>query len=110
MSPLVALRVRALTTLGFAYCLYAYVSYAAHWIIPVCVFRLLTGLPCPLCGLTRSVGAALNGDWTGSFRFHILGLALVVAVVAAAVVVIAQKLRSMKRQSQLALYPGKIFG
>ena len=82
MNSLGVRRTRALTFLGFGYLAYAFVSYQAQWNIPVCVFRLVTGLPCPLCGLTRSVGAALSGQVMTALRFHILGPAVVLANVA----------------------------
>lgn len=39
-----------------------------------CTFHNLTGLPCPGCGLTRSLVAAAHGDLAGSLTFHRLGL------------------------------------
>ena len=30
---------------------------------PVCLFRLVTGQPCPTCGTTRLVLAAAHGHW-----------------------------------------------
>lgn len=51
-----------------------------------CTLRAVTGLPCPLCGLTRSVAAAGGGDLAASFERHPLGLpalALAAALLAA---------------------------
>ncbi len=39
-----------------------------------CSFLDLTGLPCPGCGLTRSVVSAVHGDLVGSWDFHRLGM------------------------------------
>ena len=39
-----------------------------------CTFHNLTGLPCPGCGLSRSLVAAVHGDIAGSYAFHRLGL------------------------------------
>jgi hypothetical protein len=48
----------------------------------LCPFRLVTGIPCPFCGLTRSVFAAGQGLWTVSLEHHVLGpLVLVLAAV-----------------------------
>ena len=47
-----------------------------------CPFRLATGLPCPFCGMTRSVYAAGQGDLQTSLERNPLGpLALVVAAI-----------------------------
>lgn len=40
----------------------------------LCGFRRLTGLPCPGCGLTRSVVTLGNGDLKGAFEHHPLGV------------------------------------
>lgn len=39
-----------------------------------CIFKNLTGLPCPGCGLSRSIVAAAHRDLTGSLSYHRLGL------------------------------------
>ena len=52
--------------------------YAATPVHPplVCPLRALTGIPCPLCGMTRAVTAAMRGDFWASLRFQPAGLAL----------------------------------
>jgi hypothetical protein len=45
-----------------------------------CPFRLMTGIPCPSCGLTRSWVALMHGSLSESVAYHPLGP--VVAVVA----------------------------
>jgi hypothetical protein len=42
-----------------------------------CPFRAMTGLPCPLCGMTRAVTAGLRGDVVASLRFQPAGLVLI---------------------------------
>ncbi len=39
----------------------------------LCVLKQTTGIPCPGCGLTRSVVSAVHGDWVASRAFHRLG-------------------------------------
>lgn len=39
-----------------------------------CIFHNLTGLPCPGCGLSRSIVAAAHGEIISSFSLHRLGL------------------------------------
>jgi hypothetical protein len=43
----------------------------------VCPFRLLTGLYCPFCGMTRSFVYTLHGHVGDAFAAHLFGPALV---------------------------------
>jgi len=54
----------------------------------LCPFRAVTGLPCPFCGLTRSMFALGQGDLDDSIRFSPIGplVAALAAVVGCAVV------------------------
>ncbi len=45
-----------------------------------CIFRATTGLPCPGCGLTRSMVAAAHGRLAVSFSHHRLGLLTLIYV------------------------------
>jgi hypothetical protein len=54
------------------------------WI--VCPFRLLTGLPCPMCGMTRAVASLLRGNWQDALAFHLLS-PLALAAIGAWIVV-----------------------
>lgn len=38
-----------------------------------CGFRVLTGYPCPSCGLTRSVCFTVRGELGSAFRLHPMG-------------------------------------
>jgi len=40
---------------------------------PVCLFRFLTGMPCPGCGLTRSFCALLHGELGAAWTFNPFG-------------------------------------
>lgn len=40
---------------------------------PLCQMKMLTGLDCPGCGLTRSFIALAHGQWRDSFRFNAAG-------------------------------------
>jgi Protein of unknown function (DUF2752) len=48
----------------------------------LCPFRLVTGLPCPFCGMTRSLLALGRGDLSASVGFHPLGPVLLLAALA----------------------------
>ena len=44
--------------------------------VPICLFRYLTGLPCPGCGLTRSFSCILHADFGRGYDFHPFGYLL----------------------------------
>lgn len=46
----------------------------------LCVFRLATGLPCPFCGTTRSVGSLLQGDLTSALAFNPFGIIVMLLI------------------------------
>ena len=48
-----------------------------------CLFREVAQLPCPGCGLTRSLKAMWSGDFMIAFRYHPLGSPLFAACVLA---------------------------
>src|SRR5262245_6439582 len=50
----------------------------------ICLFRQLTGRPCPTCGLTRSWSAAARFDARESAAWHPLGIPALLATVAVA--------------------------
>jgi hypothetical protein len=41
--------------------------------VPICLFRYLTGLPCPGCGLTRSFSCILHGEFERGYEYHPFG-------------------------------------
>ncbi len=62
---------------------------AAAWpLLPVhapfaCPLRAITGLPCPLCGMTRACVAAVHGHLATSLAFNPAGVLVIVAAVVA---------------------------
>jgi len=57
-SPALPLAVTGWSYLGYAFALHA----LAITTPPVCLFLLLTGTSCPLCGMTRAFGALMAGN------------------------------------------------
>jgi hypothetical protein len=54
--------------------------------VPICPSHLVTGLPCPGCGLTRSVSCAIRGDLSLSWHYHPFGAGILLLVAVVAVV------------------------
>jgi hypothetical protein len=44
--------------------------------LPPCSFRVLTGLPCPSCGMTTSFALLMHGDLENSLRANAVGTLL----------------------------------
>jgi hypothetical protein len=98
----------AAATLGAA-CLGAAAGAAGEDSPVLCPLRAATGIPCPFCGLTRSVGAAGAGDLDGSLRLSLLGLpAIVAAAVLLALLARARVAGRGLRWSRPALVLGAI--
>ncbi|MBU6401859.1 MAG: DUF2752 domain-containing protein [Verrucomicrobia bacterium] len=47
---------------------------AWHLALPVCLFKTLTGWPCPFCGSTRCLTALGQGDLAAALRWNPLAL------------------------------------
>lgn len=57
--------------------------YNLGWRIPglVCPLRHWTGIPCPTCGMTRSLMAMVRGDWEQALIHHVFGPLLLIGLV-----------------------------
>ena len=44
--------------------------------VPLCLYRMVFGVRCPGCGLTRSVSCAVRGMWAESLSYHPFGAVL----------------------------------
>ena len=67
-----------------------YAETGRPWTGPVfCIFRSVTGQPCPFCGTTRSVASASLGNFDQALNENALGLTFTVAM---AVVFVSPKL------------------
>ncbi len=42
-----------------------------------CPVKMLTGIPCPGCGMTKSILCLFHGEWQKSISFHAFGPVLV---------------------------------
>jgi hypothetical protein len=41
--------------------------------LTICQMRRVTGLPCPTCGITRSLSMLTKGEWRRACAYHPLG-------------------------------------
>ena len=85
-APCIAMLVTA-AMLSPAACLF---GTARQLGVPGCSWLARTGWPCPSCGLTTSVAAAVHGDVVGSLRAQPFGLVLALAAGTLAVAGILQ--------------------
>ncbi|MEQ8349954.1 MAG: DUF2752 domain-containing protein [Leptospiraceae bacterium] len=64
-------RLQALRYLAPIFLMLAY--WAGNSGVSICFFYSITGLPCPGCGMTRSVHFLIHGDLIHSLKYHPLG-------------------------------------
>jgi len=51
-------------------------------ILSICLFHNLTEIPCPLCGLSRSLYLNLHGQFSAAFSIHPLGILILLILIA----------------------------
>jgi hypothetical protein len=56
------------------------------WKVWLCGFREFTGLPCPGCGMTRSMAALTHGHWESGIAHHPLGPLLFLGALSTAII------------------------
>ena len=49
----------------------------------VCLYKRITGIPCPSCGSTRSVLSILKGDFVGALLWNPFGLIIISVLILA---------------------------
>lgn len=70
---------RALSCIGVLF-----IAWLALYLLDIgCVFRLMTGIPCPGCGMTRAWLAALRLDFAAAIAYHPLFWVVPIAFVLA---------------------------
>ena len=57
-------------------------AFEAVYFLP-CVFKGVTGMPCPGCGMTRACSAILQGEFSTAWRYHpfsflLIGLSILI--------------------------------
>lgn len=75
---------------------YPYIEGIAGTIMPGCLFHRITGLPCLLCGMTRSLAATTHGHLGEAFRMHLLGPPFFLLVSAVSIALAAEFILSRR--------------
>ena len=73
----------------------------------LCPLKMLTGLPCPGCGITKSLVYFYEGDLQKSLYYHILG-PFVVAFCIATIVVLTTEIKTKKEYFNTLLFNKKL--
>ena len=88
-----------LAAIGWSYLAYAFALHAFRiQTPPVCIFHLLTGHPCPLCGMTRAFGRLMAGDVVGATHFNAFAIPVFIIWLAISVAYTAQSLAGIQAQ------------
>ena len=75
----------------------------------LCPFKMLTGFPCPGCGITKSIVYFYEGDVLKSVSFHILG-PFVVLFCMALIIILTAELYTSKNYFNSVFYNRKLAG
>lgn len=71
-----------LMLVGYAWLGWNVIEGSAHSAVPsVCLFKEVTGLPCPSCGTTRALLLLAHGRFRDSFMMNPFGMMLALALV-----------------------------
>ena len=72
----------SLSLAGYVWLGWNFIEGSAHSAVPsVCLFKEVTGLPCPSCGTTRSLLLLAHGQLRDSFMTNPFGIMLAFALV-----------------------------
>jgi hypothetical protein len=73
----------------------------------ICPFKMLTGMPCPSCGITKSIVSFYEGDVPKSLHYHVLGPATVLFSISIIVLLLIE-IKTKKEYFNKYLYSRKI--
>jgi hypothetical protein len=68
-----------------------------HSITTLCLFKRVTGIPCPACGTTNSITSIIKGNWVEAYHANPLGFLMLFVIIVFPVWIITDLLR--KRNS-----------
>jgi hypothetical protein len=95
----------AVPAAGLCLCALTDPDHPPGWIL--CPFRLLTGWPCPLCGMTRGIASLLRARWSDAIAYHAFSPLVLAALTGWILLEIGQAARlwNARRIGEFALRP-----
>ncbi len=72
-----------------------------------CPFKMMTGMPCPGCGITKSFVSIYEGNFEKSFHYHLFGIPILL-ISACMVVIFAAEIATQKELFHNFLYSKKL--
>ena len=93
----------ALTAGGYIWLSLHLLSENTSYLSGLCLFKSVSGVPCPSCGTTRAVLCLLNGQWMEAIYINPLGIIASILLVAVPVLMVRDFLFP-KKQYTFSLY------
>ncbi|HRH59986.1 MAG TPA: DUF2752 domain-containing protein [Chitinophagaceae bacterium] len=97
----------ALLTLAIPYFIMLYGNGNIETEQSLCPFKMITGLPCPGCGITKSLIFLYEGNLSKSFYYHLFGPFTFLFCIAA-IVILALELITHKEYFRNILFNNKV--
>ncbi len=95
---------------GYVWLGWNFIEGPAHTAAPsICLFKEVTGLPCPSCGTTRSLLLLVQGDFRGSLMMNPFGVLLAVALIVVPLWITADTLTSSESFYRRYVFLEQIF-
>lgn len=82
---------------GYLYVLLYVFILSGHSSFGVCMFKNVTGIPCPSCGSTRAVALLLHAQFKAAFLMNPIGIALAFLMVFVPIGLLSDRLQNKKQ-------------
>ena len=92
----------------FVLLLFCFIFNNSTIIIP-CFFKSLFHISCPMCGLTRSIRALLNGNISLSFYYNIFGFVVLIFLIINVILLLYDIIFNKKKLEYLYTFIGNYY-